>query len=71
MNDILFEMAGEGDVLDVGELAVQLGMDPKTLARSLNDPAGMKILQADILAAIKINISGTPAFVIKTPAPHL
>ena len=39
-------------------------MDPKTLARSLNDPAGMKILQADILAAIKINISGTPAFVI-------
>jgi protein-disulfide isomerase len=65
MNDILFEMAKEGDFIDVGELASQLGMDPKTLARSLNDPAGMKILQDDILTALKLNINGTPAFVIK------
>ena len=64
MNDILFEIAREGDVIDVGELATRLEMDPKALARSLNDPAGMKSLQDDILAAIKNKISGTPAFVI-------
>ena len=64
MNDILFEIAREGDVIDVSELAARLGMDPKKLARSLNDPAGMKSLQDDILAAIKNKISGTPAFVI-------
>jgi uncharacterized membrane protein/protein-disulfide isomerase len=65
LNDILFEMAGEGDVIDVAELAAQLGMDPKTLASSLNDPAARQLLQHDILSALKLQISGTPAYVIK------
>jgi uncharacterized membrane protein/protein-disulfide isomerase len=65
LNDILFEMAGEGDVIDVAELAAQLEMDPKTLASSLNDPAARQLLQHDILSALKLQISGTPAYVIK------
>ena len=64
MNDILFEMAGESDVIDVRELAAQLGMDPKTLARSMNDPAARQLLQDDILSALKLQISGTPAYAI-------
>lgn len=64
MNDILFEIAGESDVIDLGELAVQLGMDRKTLARSVNDPAARQALQHDILSALKLQISGTPAYVI-------
>jgi len=64
MNDILFEMAGESDVIDVRELAAQLAMDPKTLARSVNDPAARQLLQHDILSALKLQISGTPAYVI-------
>ena len=64
MNDILFEMAGESDVIDVRELAAQLAMDPKTLARSMNDPAARQLLQHDILSALKLQISGTPAYVI-------
>ena len=64
INDILFEMAREGDVIDLRELAARLGMDPKTLARSVNDPAARRLLQHDILSALKLQISGTPAFVI-------
>jgi uncharacterized membrane protein/protein-disulfide isomerase len=64
MNDLLFEMAGESDVIDVRELAAQLGMDSKTLARSMNNPAGRQLLQDDILSALKLQISGTPAYVI-------
>jgi uncharacterized membrane protein/protein-disulfide isomerase len=64
MNDLLFEMASEGDVIDVGELADRLEMDLKTLARSVNDPAARRLLQHDILSALKLQISGTPAYVI-------
>ena len=65
LNDILFGMTGESDVIDVAELAAQLGMDPKTLASSLNDPAARQLLQHDILSALKLQINGTPAYVIK------
>jgi protein-disulfide isomerase/uncharacterized membrane protein len=64
MNDILFEMARESEVIDVGELAARLGMDPVALARSVNDPAARQLLQHDILSALKLQISGTPAYVI-------
>ena len=64
MNDILFEMTLENDVIDVRELAVQLGMDPNALARSLNDQAARKLLQHDIISALKLQINGTPAYVI-------
>jgi len=64
MNDILFEMAGESDVIDLRELAAPLGMDLKTLAGSVNDPAARQLLQHDILSALKLQISGTPAYVI-------
>jgi predicted DsbA family dithiol-disulfide isomerase len=64
MNDILFEIARESDVIDVRELAAQLAMDPKTLARSVNDQAARRLLQHDILSALKLQIDGTPAYVI-------
>jgi uncharacterized membrane protein len=41
-----------------------LRMDPKTLASSLNDPTARQALQHDILSALKLQISGTPAYVI-------
>jgi protein-disulfide isomerase/uncharacterized membrane protein len=64
MNDLLFEMAGESDVINIRKLAARLEMDPKTLARSVNDRSARLLLQHDILSAIKLQINGTPAFVI-------
>ena len=64
MNDLLFEVAGESKVIDIRKLAAKLGMDPKTLARSLNDRNTRLSLQRDILSALKLQINGTPAYVI-------
>jgi len=64
MNDLLFEMAGESDVIDIRKLAARLGVDPKALSHSLNDQSARLLLQQDILSALKLQISGTPAFVI-------
>ena len=64
MNDLLFELARQGDVIDVRELADRLEMDPKALARSVNDPAARRMLELDILSGLKLQISGTPAYVI-------
>ncbi len=64
MNDLLFEIAGESDVINIRKLAARLEMDPKTLARSVNDRNARLLLQDDIISAIKLQINGTPAFVI-------
>jgi protein-disulfide isomerase/uncharacterized membrane protein len=64
VNDLLYQMAGESDVIDVRKLAARLEMNPKTLARSVNDRDARLLLQHDILSGIKLQINGTPAFVI-------
>ena len=64
MNDILFEMVRKSDVIDVREVAGRLGMEAKELARSVNDPSARRLLQHDILSALKLQINGTPAYVI-------
>jgi uncharacterized membrane protein/protein-disulfide isomerase len=64
MNDILFDRAGQIGVLNVKALADEVGIDFEGLGRSINDPAIRLILQRDIWNGLKLNISGTPAFVI-------
>lgn len=64
MNDLLFEMVGKSDVIDVRKLAARLEMDPKPLMRSVNDRSAQLLLQQDIISALKLQISGTPAYVI-------
>ena len=64
MNDLLFEMAGESKVIDIRKLSARLGMDAKTLAHSINDRNTRLSLQQDILSALKLQINGTPAYVI-------
>ena len=64
MNDLLFEIAGENDAINIRKLAARLEMDPETLARSVNDRNAQLLLQRDIISGIKMQINGTPAFVI-------
>jgi protein-disulfide isomerase/uncharacterized membrane protein len=64
MNDLLFEIAREGDAISVRKLAARLEMDPETLARSVNDTSARLFLHDDIISGIKLQINGTPAFVI-------
>lgn len=64
MNDLLFEIAGESDVINIRKLAARLEMDPKQLMRSVNERSARLQLQQDILSALKLKIDGTPAYVI-------
>jgi len=64
MNDILFDRAGKKGTLKVKALADEVGIDYEDLGRSINDPAIRLQLQRDIWNGLKLNISGTPAFVI-------
>ena len=64
MNDLLFEITGQSDAINVRKLAARLEMDPKTLMHSVNDRSARLLLQQDILSALKLQISGTPAYVI-------
>ena len=64
MNDLLFEITGQSDAINVRKLAARLEMDPKTLMHSVNDKSARLLLQQDILSALKLQISGTPAYVI-------
>lgn len=64
MNDALFEIAGNHQNINIKELAQRIGMDYRRLAGSLNNRIYRKRLQHDIISGLKLNITGTPAFVI-------
>jgi protein-disulfide isomerase len=64
MNDILYDIAGKEETLNIKELADSTGLDYLKLARAINDRAIRFKLQHDIYNGLKLNISGTPAFVI-------
>jgi len=64
MNDILFDRAGKKGALNIKELADEVGIAYPYLGRSIIDPAIRIQLQRDIRSGLKLNIDGTPAFVI-------
>jgi protein-disulfide isomerase len=64
MNDVLFDRAGETATLNVKALADQLGLAYQDLGRSINDPAIRMQLYRDIRDGLKLDIDGTPAFVV-------
>lgn len=64
MNDVLFDRAGKADTLNVKELADEVGVAFQDLGRSINNPAIRIQLYRDIRDGLKLDIDGTPAFVI-------
>lgn len=64
MNDALFDHAGQKGTLNLKALAERVDINYEDLGRSINDPAIRLKLQKDIWDGLKLNITGTPAFVI-------
>jgi uncharacterized membrane protein/protein-disulfide isomerase len=64
MNDALFEIAGNHRNIEIKELAQKIGMDYRKMALGLNDRIHRSRLQHDIISGLKLNITGTPAFLI-------
>jgi protein-disulfide isomerase len=64
VNDILFKITGKKNTVSVREIAEKAGLDPAELASSINSKAIRSILWRDIHDGIKLELTGTPGFVI-------
>ena len=64
MNDILFEIAGKRENINVKELATKVGIDFMELAQAIDDQTTRLQLKHDIWQGLKLNINGTPAYII-------
>jgi protein-disulfide isomerase len=64
MNDILFTIARESKTIDLRKLSKEVGLDFRSLARSINDPRIKKTLQIDIWKGMKLRVIGTPTYLI-------
>jgi protein-disulfide isomerase/uncharacterized membrane protein len=63
VNDALFQLPKD-DKLDLRKFSELVEIDASDLARALMDRNNLRKLRADISTALKLEITGTPAFVI-------
>jgi uncharacterized membrane protein/protein-disulfide isomerase len=64
MNDVLYANVNKAKALNIKELAQAVGLNPEELGHSVNNPLIRKKLQRDILSGLKLQMSGTPAYII-------
>jgi protein-disulfide isomerase len=65
VNDILFEKGSKREEVDLKALALQTGMDLSGMRKALSGRTDLQMLLAkDIWAGMKLDITGTPAYVI-------
>jgi protein-disulfide isomerase len=64
MNDVLFQLAGQKETIDLKYLGQRTGLDAVDLFRAIKDPAIRRKLNVDLQDGIKYGIDGTPSFVI-------
>jgi protein-disulfide isomerase len=65
MNDILFEKGSKREELNLRDLALQTGVDLSGMRKALSGRTDLQMLLAkDIWAGMKLDITGTPAYVI-------
>ena len=62
-NDTLFQLRRHEE-LDLHEFGERVDIDASELARALVDPKNLVKLRSDIVSGLKLEITGTPAFVI-------
>ena len=64
MNDLLYGIGGQKKPIGTKELAKILDLDSNELARALNDRIFRLRVKHDIYSGNKLEITGTPAYVI-------
>jgi uncharacterized membrane protein/protein-disulfide isomerase len=65
VNDELYGQARRTNVIDVKAISDSLGMDRAISMKALYDKSNLRKLNRDIIAGMKLGISGTPSFVIE------
>jgi uncharacterized membrane protein/protein-disulfide isomerase len=66
MNDLLFDLAGNGKDIDLKEVSEKTGLDPHGLAGALQNPAFRQRLMIDIRTGMKLRVLGTPSYLINS-----
>ena len=64
MNDLLFDLAARQKNINIKWLAAKTDLAYDDLIRSLKDPGNRRKLSRDIWQGLKLQLSGTPSFVI-------
>lgn len=64
MNDLLFNIQIQGGSVRIKDIADQLGLDFKELARSLYDKKILDALRIDLWEGFKLGITATPSYVV-------
>lgn len=70
VNDYLFNIAGDGARIDIGEISSATGLNPDQMKKALNDPDIRRKLMRDIRQGLKLGITGTPSYVIADQVYH-
>jgi len=64
MNDVLFDIAGSTNALNIKKLGEKVGLDYRTLSYSTKNRMIRYKVKHDIAIGMKLGINGTPAYVI-------
>ena len=64
-HDALITLRGEPTPDTLTRLATDLGHDPKPIFDRMNGPEVMSVIQANYTLAEQMEVTGTPAFVLK------
>jgi protein-disulfide isomerase len=64
MNDLLFELAGNEEELNLTKLASRTSLDSKGLAHAIYSQKMRQKLKIDIWTALKARMTGTPSYLI-------
>ena len=64
-HDALMTLRGEPTAETLARLATDMGLEPKPILDRMNTPPVMTVIQANYALAEKMEISGTPAFVLE------
>jgi 2-hydroxychromene-2-carboxylate isomerase len=64
MNDVLYELGGKGETIDVAAVASRVGLDASEIGTGIRNPRVLAKLRKDIQSGLQLGIAGTPAYLV-------
>jgi protein-disulfide isomerase len=64
MNDVLYELGGKGESIDVAAAASRVGLNASEIGAGIRNTTVLAKLRKDIQAGLQLGIAGTPAYLV-------